>query len=105
MLSPFHLEFVPLLLHTQLTHLPRNRPDTIRCIVASLVGDGESGDSLVDDSEPVQPLAQVQHEDYSDPNWEPEPVDAGPGACSSYLLTTPRCGWACPHAFSPLEIC
>jgi hypothetical protein len=76
------------LLHTLLTHLPRNRPDTIRCIVASLVGDGESGDSLVDDSEPVQPLAQVQHEDYSDPNWEPEPVDAGPGAL-----------------FSPLELC
>ena len=57
----------------------RDRPDTIRCIVASLVGDGESGDSLVDDSEPVQPLAQVQTEDYSDPNWEPEPMDAGPG--------------------------
>ena len=60
----------------------RNRPDTIRCIVASLVGDGESGDALVDDSEPVQPLAQVQNEDYSDPNWEPEPIDAGPGKLS-----------------------
>lgn len=57
----------------------RDRPDTIRCIVASLVGDGESGDSLVDDSEPIQPLQQQQEDDYSDPNWEPEPIDAGPG--------------------------
>ncbi|KAH9959208.1 hypothetical protein BC827DRAFT_1384800 [Russula dissimulans] len=31
----------------------RDRPDTIRCIVASLVVDGESGDSLVDDDEPI----------------------------------------------------
>ena len=57
----------------------RERPDTIRCIVASLVGDGESGDSLVDDNEPIQPLQQQQEEDYSDPNWEPAPIDAGPG--------------------------
>ncbi|TCD66611.1 hypothetical protein EIP91_001120 [Steccherinum ochraceum] len=56
----------------------RSRPDTIRCIVASLVGDGESGDSLVDENEPIQPLQQLQAEDYSDPDWEPEPIDAGP---------------------------
>ncbi|KAF9783259.1 ubiquitin-protein ligase [Thelephora terrestris] len=56
----------------------RGRPDTIRCIVANLVGDKESGDSLADVDEPVQPLSQVQLEDYSDPNWEPEPIDAGP---------------------------
>jgi len=56
----------------------RGRPDTIRCIVANLVGDKESGDSLADVEEPVQPLSQVQMEDYSDPNWEPEPIDAGP---------------------------
>ena len=47
--------------------------------MASLVGDGESGDSLVDENEPIQPLQQMQAEDYSDPNWEPEPIDAGPG--------------------------
>lgn len=58
---------------------PRERPDTIRCIVASLVGDGESGDSLVDENEPIQPLQQMQVEDYTDPSWEPEPIDAGPG--------------------------
>jgi len=42
------------------------------------VGDKESGDSLADVEEPVQPLSQVQMEDYSDPSWEPEPIDAGP---------------------------
>ncbi|EGO24136.1 hypothetical protein SERLADRAFT_416324 [Serpula lacrymans var. lacrymans S7.9] len=56
----------------------RDRPDTIRCIVASLVGDEESGDSLVDDNEPIQPLQQPEVEDYTDPEWNPEPVDAGP---------------------------
>ncbi|KAM5531321.1 hypothetical protein V8D89_015036 [Ganoderma adspersum] len=56
----------------------RERPDTIRCIVASLVGDGESGDSLVDENEPIQPLQQRQADDFVDPNWEPEPIDAGP---------------------------
>jgi len=56
----------------------RERPDTIRCIVASLVGDGESGDSLVDDTEPIQPLQGPQMDDYMDPNWDPEPIDAGP---------------------------
>lgn len=57
----------------------RERPDTIRSIVASLVGDGESGDSLVDENEPIHPLQQPEVEDYTDPNWEPEPIDAGPG--------------------------
>lgn len=61
-----------------LTLAIRSRPDTIRCIVANLVGDKESGDSLADIDEPVQPLSQIQMEDYSDPNWEPEPTDAGP---------------------------
>lgn len=57
----------------------RDRPDAIRCIVASLVGDGESGDSLVDDNEPIQPLQQPEIENYADPEWTPEPIDAGPG--------------------------
>lgn len=55
--------------------LRRDRPDTIRTIVGSLVGEG--GD-LVDENEPIQPL-HMQIEDYSDPNWEPEAIDAGPG--------------------------
>ncbi|KAI0702276.1 hypothetical protein BC835DRAFT_1264047 [Cytidiella melzeri] len=54
------------------------RPDTIRCVVASLVSDHESGDSLMDENDVVQPLQQVQVDDYSDPHWEPEPQDAGP---------------------------
>jgi len=56
----------------------RERSDTIRSIVANLVGDDDSGDSLVDENEPIQPLQQAEIEDYSDPNWEPEPIDAGP---------------------------
>ena len=65
----------------------RERPDTIRCVVASLVADNESGDSLVgdlvDENGTVQPLQQVQVDDYSDLNWEPEPQDAGPGMCDA----------------------
>ena len=57
----------------------RERSDTIRCIVANLVGDDDTGDSLIDENEPIQPLQQTDVDDYSDPNWEPEPVDAGPG--------------------------
>jgi anaphase-promoting complex subunit 2 len=45
--------------------------------VASLVVDSESGDSLVDDDGPIQPLQSPQVDDYTDPNWEPEPIDAG----------------------------
>ena len=63
----------------------RDRPDAIRCIVASLVGDGESGDSLVDDNEPIQPLQQPEIENYADPEWTPEPIDAGPGKSLSSL--------------------
>ncbi|KAJ7028436.1 hypothetical protein C8F04DRAFT_1119316 [Mycena alexandri] len=56
----------------------RERPDTIRSIVANLVGDDDSGDSLVDENEPIQPLQQLETEDYNDPHWDPEPIDAGP---------------------------
>jgi hypothetical protein len=62
-----------------LTVIYRERPDTIRSIVANLVGDDESGDSLVDENEPIQPLQNAEIEDYTDPNWDPEPIDAGPG--------------------------
>lgn len=67
----------------RLKEYTRERPDTIRCIVSNLVGDDDSGESLVDESEPIQPLHQTELEEYNDPNWEPEPVDAGPGR--SYL--------------------
>ncbi|KAF8349626.1 hypothetical protein F5887DRAFT_1059783 [Amanita rubescens] len=49
----------------------RERPDTIRCIVSNLVGDDDTGDSLIDENEPIQPLQQTDIDDYSDPNWEP----------------------------------
>ncbi len=60
----------------------RERPDTIRSIVTYLVGDGEGGEGLgnENENEPIQPLQQRQADDYNDPNWEPEPIDAGPGA-------------------------
>ena len=45
--------------------------------MADLVGDKEGGDSLADVDEPAQPLSPAQMEDYSDPNWEPEPIDVG----------------------------
>ena len=78
----------------------RERPDTIRSIVANLVGDDDSGDSLVDENEPIRPLQQPEVEDYTDPNWEPEPIDAGPGEfflscrCLSFLLIVP---FSFPH--------
>ena len=64
----------------------RERPDTIRSIVANLVGDDDSGDSLVDENEPIQPLQQPELEDYTDPNWEPDPIDAGPGQDFSFFF-------------------
>lgn len=65
---------------TTTAHPRRERPDTIRSIVANLVGDDDSGDSLVDENEPIQPLQALETDDYNDPNWDPEPIDAGPGA-------------------------
>jgi hypothetical protein len=72
-----------------LTPTLRERPDTIRSIVANLVGDDDSGDSLVDENEPIQPLQALETEDYNDPNWDPEPIDAGPGASSTPSFLSP----------------
>ena len=33
----------------------------------------------VNENEPIQPLQQPELEDYTDPNWQPDPIDAGPG--------------------------
>ena len=52
--------------------------------MANLVGDDDSGDSLIDENEPVQPLQTTEIEDYTDVNWEPEPIDAGPGERLSF---------------------
>src|SRR5258708_27491897 len=47
----------------------RERPDTIKCIVESLVTEGSdlAGEAQV----PI--VAEFEHEDYSNPNWKPEP--------------------------------
>ena len=47
--------------------------------IGMMVVDGESGESLVDYDEPIQSLQSAQVDDYTDPNWEPEPIDTGPG--------------------------
>ncbi|GFZ51497.1 hypothetical protein JCM24511_09264 [Saitozyma sp. JCM 24511] len=55
----------------------RDRPDTIRCIVAALV----EGDELSDENESAGLIAQSNDEtveSFLDPKWEPEPVDAAP---------------------------
>ncbi|WOO86035.1 Anaphase-promoting complex subunit 2 [Vanrija pseudolonga] len=57
----------------------RDRPDTIRCIVATLV----EGEELQDENDPAsaEPLAQTNDptvEKFWDPKWEPEPNDAAP---------------------------
>ena len=54
--------------------------------MASLIGDGESGDLLMDENEPICTLQQPEVEDYTDPNWEPEPIDVGPSMYSSSCL-------------------
>ncbi|KDQ20938.1 hypothetical protein BOTBODRAFT_142345 [Botryobasidium botryosum FD-172 SS1] len=59
----------------------RERPDTIRCIVSNLAtDDGILGLSDEKDSG-ITPIrdALESADDYSDPNWHPEPNDAEPG--------------------------
>ena len=57
----------------------RERPDTIKCIVATLV----EGDELQDENEHSVGLIPQSNddtvEDFLDPKWEPEPFDAAPG--------------------------
>ncbi|WWD20956.1 hypothetical protein CI109_105434 [Kwoniella shandongensis] len=55
----------------------RDRPDTIRCIVAALV----EGEELQDENETAGLIPQSNDEtveNFTDPKWEPEPVDAAP---------------------------
>lgn len=63
----------------------RDRSDTIKCLVATLV----EGEDLGDENEPTHGSVtggigvdgghSEVVEDFSDPKWEPEPVDAAPG--------------------------
>ncbi|CAE6344053.1 unnamed protein product [Rhizoctonia solani] len=49
----------------------------LRCIVSNLVGDGSD---LLEENEQVLPIQALNepYEDYSDPQWDPEPNDAEP---------------------------
>ncbi|PVF91727.1 hypothetical protein CPB86DRAFT_802615 [Serendipita vermifera] len=52
----------------------RGRPDTIHHIVTLLIN--ENSELAQEDQAPIVP--EMEHEDYSDPKWIPEPRDAGP---------------------------
>jgi hypothetical protein len=62
----------------------RERPDTIRCIVSNLVGDGSD---LLEENEQVLPIQALNepYEDYGDPMWDPEPNDAEPGLLLHFI--------------------
>jgi anaphase-promoting complex subunit 2 len=57
----------------------RMRQDTTKCIVAALV----EGEDLTDENDGGGGLIKDNNddevEDWSDPKWEPEPMDAAPG--------------------------
>lgn len=55
----------------------KDRPDTVKCVVAALV----EGEELQDENEAgglIQASNDDAVEDFLDPKWEPEPVDAAP---------------------------
>lgn len=54
--------------------------------MANLVGDGDNGDSLVDEKELIQTLQQPELEDYTDPNWKPDPIDVSPAVRTSLFF-------------------
>ena len=64
----------------------------------------------MDENEPIVPLQQVMDsvDDYGDPNWEPEPVDAGPGGwyiCFLPLSSPPfRWLWSFVSLASTLDV-
>ena len=60
--------------------LHRSREDTIRCIVSSLIEDGNEliKELAASDAKPVQD-ARDDAENYNDPKWAPEPIDAPAG--------------------------
>lgn len=55
----------------------KDRPDTVKCVVAALV----EGEELQNENEAgglIQAVNDDTVEDFLDPKWEPEPVDAAP---------------------------
>lgn len=69
--------------------LNRNRTDTIKCIVSALVNpaDDSSEHLELDEDGDIKALEDRddREEDYTDPNWVPEPIDAAPGALMRHL--------------------
>lgn len=72
----------------------RSRADTVKCIVSLLVegedsdDDGGRGLGLNDENESGGLMAEnfgSEVERFSDPRWDPEPVDAAPGKCNENL--------------------
>ncbi|GHJ88400.1 hypothetical protein NliqN6_4802 [Naganishia liquefaciens] len=58
----------------------KKRKDTISCIVSMLVDGNDLTEAGEDQPDKIKPI-QVQHEqaeDWSNPNWDPEPIDAAP---------------------------
>jgi anaphase-promoting complex subunit 2 len=66
----------------------RDRPDTIKCIVAALV----EGEELSDENEASAGLIAQSNdetaENFTDPKWDPEPIDAAPGSSTKCYSET-----------------
>lgn len=56
----------------------RARPDTVKCIVASLVEGEELQDETGAPAGLIDDIADDDVEDFSNPDWVPEPLDADP---------------------------
>ena len=69
----------------------RLRPDTIRCIMTALInGSGDLADELAKPFEnghvPADENLTNVAEDFNNPEWVPDPVDAPPGKWMHYRL-------------------
>jgi anaphase-promoting complex subunit 2 len=63
----------------------KGRSDTVKCVVATLV----EGDELQDENEAgglIQTSNDETVEDFLDPKWDPEPVDAAPRTLSASFM-------------------
>lgn len=62
----------------------KERSDTVKCVVAALV----EGEELQDENE-AGGLIQASNDDtienFLDPKWEPEPIDAAPRMWSQFI--------------------
>ena len=65
----------------------RSREDTIRCIVTSLIEEGNElvAELVATDARPLQD-ARDEAENFNDPKWTPDPIDAPLGPLPSSAL-------------------